>query len=80
MELTINTHKHGKISFWMDDRGGYIYLQYPDRPGQLGQQICTGGRFTGSTVSATPETFEKACRRWHKRRLDSLIEHDNYYE
>lgn len=66
-ELTIISRKSGEIfNFWMPTDGGYIYRTYPGKPGILGNQICNGGRTMGSTLCATPETFEKVCRRWYR--------------
>lgn len=81
MEFTINSRKHGKISFWMNGNAGYVFLQSEGRPGQLGEQICEGGSFMGSTISANAENFEKVCRRWHKQHLAEIAEYDfGYYE
>ena len=75
MDLTIKCRKTGEIyTFWMHHGGGYIYRTSPGRPGTFGSQICAGGRFGGSTVSATPETFARVCRSWyraHRRLLNS---------
>jgi hypothetical protein len=66
-ELTINSRKTGEtFSFWMPSSGGYVHRVYPGRPGTLGDQICRDG---GSTISATPETFEKVCRNWYRAQM-----------
>ncbi|MEB8288012.1 hypothetical protein OKT24_19850 [Aeromonas veronii] len=66
-ELTITSRKTGEtFTFWMPASGGYIFRTYPSKPGTLGDQICDGGRSMGNTLSATPATFEKVCRRWYR--------------
>ncbi|MFB6412790.1 hypothetical protein [Edwardsiella piscicida] len=66
-ELTITSRKTGEaFTFWMPSDGGYVRRTFPDRPGTLGVQICDGGKTMGNTISATPETFEKVCRRWYR--------------
>jgi len=72
--FTINSRAHGQISFFMPNGGGYVRLESSGKPGTLGKQLCAGGDFMGSTISATPETFERACRRWHKQRLAAIRE------
>lgn len=67
-ELVIKSRKTGEnFSFWMNDNGGYIFLESPGRPGTLGHQICVGGQFTGSTLRASSESsFISVCRRWYR--------------
>lgn len=74
MGLTINTRKYGPQTFFMNGGGGYVYLETQGKPGTLGKQICSGGGFTGSTLSATPDTFEAVCRNWHRKHLSLLAE------
>ena len=76
---TIKTRTHGTVTFFMNGDGGYVYLETANRSGTLGKQICVGGDFTGSTISATPETFAKVCRKWHKQRLAACAEYDMPY-
>lgn len=64
MDLTIKTRDFGPLNFWMPAEGGYVFLTRPGRPGSLGDQICKGGKLTGSTLSATPESFAAVCRAW----------------
>jgi hypothetical protein len=54
------------FEFWAPTDGGYVRLETPGKSGTLGQQICDGGRFSGSTVSATPENFVRVCRSWYR--------------
>ena len=72
MELTIKSRTEGTFSFWMNDTGGYIFLESDEKPGTLGQQICKGGYFSGSTLRATPDTFEKVCRNWYRGYMKHL--------
>lgn len=66
--MTIKSRKTGEeFSFWMNGEKGYIFLESEGRPGCLGSQICEGGRFLGSTLSAYYEkSFESTCRRWYR--------------
>ncbi|WP_318370465.1 hypothetical protein [Enterobacter sp.] len=67
MELKIKSRKNGEVfSFWMGSGGGYIHLQGKGNPGNLGRQICRGGSFVGSALTATPETFDKVVRNWYR--------------
>lgn len=79
MNTTITSRSAGMFSFWMSDGGGYIFLESEGKPGTLGDQICKGGYFTGSCLSATPETFEKVCHSWYRswfRLYKEEISHD----
>ena len=69
MRFSINSRIFGRTDFWMPDNGGYIYKESEGYVGTQGSQICEGGGFHGNTISATPDTFEKKCRRWHRQRL-----------
>lgn len=51
--------KEGDLRFFMPDNGGYVRLENDVRIGTLADQICQGGSVGyGSTLTATPETFE----------------------
>jgi len=64
MMLTIKSRKIGQsFTFRMPDTGGYITLGIT---GQQLRQPCKGGVFFGSTLMATPDTFEAECRRWYR--------------
>ena len=67
--FTIKTRNHGEKSFFVPDTGGYVRLEEGDKIGTLGKQICYGGGFRGSTVTASPETLETESRRWWKQFL-----------
>lgn len=69
MNIIIKSRTAGTFSFWMNAAGGYIFLESDGKPGTLGQQICKGGYFSGSTLSGTPETFEKVCRSWYRSHM-----------
>jgi hypothetical protein len=77
--FTINSKDHGEISFFMQgaesDESHYVFLG----SSSLGQQLCSGGKLGGSTITATPETFESVCRKWHKQRLEIVKEHGESY-
>lgn len=67
MEMTIKSRKTGEVfTFWMTASGGYVYLCTKERPGSLGDQICKGGKFMGSTISSTEKSFEADCRKWYR--------------
>jgi len=77
--LTINTRDHGTVEFFMQgaesDESRYVYLGNST----LGKQICAGGSFGGETVRATPETFERECRKWHKQHLAEINSYGGNY-
>lgn len=74
MRFTITSRKLRKtFEFWAPSYGGYIYLQYPDKDGSLGDRICSGGGFRGDTLSAkTEEQFEAVCRGWYRQHLQKF--------
>lgn len=58
---------HRPLAFSRPGRS-YIYVDLNEKPGTLGQQICEGGRLSGSTLSYSGEdqaAFEQICRRWY---------------
>ena len=73
--LVINSKVFGEQSFFMPDNGGYIRLESEGKSGTLGAQICDGGKFSGSTISASPASFERECRKWHKARLAKRVDY-----
>ena len=79
MEFTIRSRKHGPITFWMNGDEGYVSINRPGRPGQLGDQICDGGSYGGSTIRATSDNFEQVCRRWHKQRMAKIAAYNEDY-
>ena len=72
--LEIKTRKHGTVTFCMPTAGGYVRVDLNGASGTLGSQICDGGMFSGSTISASPKSFEKTCRRWWAARLKAIRE------
>jgi hypothetical protein len=73
--MSIKTRDHGVVNFFMNSNGGYVYCA----TGCDGDQICDGGKWMGNTITATPETFESECRKWHKARLRVINEYGGYY-
>ncbi len=66
--FTINSRKDGKLEFSMRDEGGYVWIETPRIRER--QQICYGGGINGgTTVVASPSTFEAECRKWQRQRL-----------
>jgi hypothetical protein len=64
MRITIKSKAQIEYSFWAPDNGGYVRLEGKNAPGTVGQQICRGGGFSGSTISCTPDNFRAVCRKW----------------
>ena len=54
-----------EFHFWMPSEGGYVWLGN----GTLGRQLCAGGGFVGATLTATPDTFDKVCRKWYRQHI-----------
>ena len=72
---TTRTEEFGKITFSApaasQDYAGYVYLDTNGIDnGTLGQQICYGGDFRGSTVTATEAGLKKAAQDWLRQRRD----------
>lgn len=64
--FTIKTRTNGTLDFFCPDNGGYIRLDGRGaNHGSMGRQICAGGGFGGSTLTATPATLEAVARRWY---------------
>ena len=67
MYLKINSKyaDSGAFNFWCPDAGGYVRIITAENPGTLGDQICRGGGFYGSTIAAHTEVgFKRLCRGW----------------
>lgn len=78
--FTIKSREHGEITFFVRSNSGgsdsgYVFLG----TGTDGKQICEGGDFMGSTLSATPDTLEKVARKWHKQRMKVCREYGMKY-
>ena len=76
MNIIIKSKTYGKLSFFIDLGGDspydkYVFLELGDRHGTLGRQICDGGGFMGSTITANPETLRAECRKWLRQRKNS---------
>lgn len=59
--FTINTRKHGAVTFNARDEGGYVRVS-SDKWDH--KQICDGGSFGGSTITADEKTLEAKARKW----------------
>ena len=67
MNYSIKSRKLGTTyTFYMPSDGGYVYLESKGACGTLGQQLTRGG---GSTIRATPDTFQAVCKNWYRRHL-----------
>jgi hypothetical protein len=82
--ITIKTRNHGDATFFVRDSAtdadsGYVYLESKGKTGTLGKQICAGGDFSGSTLTATVETLGKVARAWHRQHLAAIVEYDLPY-
>lgn len=70
MEIEIKS-RHGKTYTFSRPGSGYIFCDMGDSAavGTLGQQICHGGRLSGSTISYRGESLEEfaaVCRQWYR--------------
>jgi len=80
MKLTIHSRKLGKPLTYSRPGSYYIYVDLNGKSGTLGYQIFDGGKLTGSAISvhgydndsAVKKEFERVCRNWHKRYIESL--------
>ena len=68
--FTINTRDAGTLEFFVPDNGGYVRLESGGRSGTLAPQICKGGGFMGSTLTATAETLPTVAKRWNRQRRE----------
>lgn len=64
--FTIKTRTNGDMDFFVPDNGGYVRLESAGKAGTLGRQICTGGSFSGNTLTANEKTLESVARRWYR--------------
>lgn len=57
-----------EITFSNIGSAGYVYCDMGNRRnhGTLGRQICKGGRFTGSTLTASDDDLPRVVRNWLK--------------
>jgi len=78
MRHTIKSRKLNKtFSFYKrstDDQESYIFLGSDDEAGLSDDQICHGGWFHGSTITATDDNFVKACKKWYRQHMRGLDE------
>ena len=52
----LRSRLHGYQIFTVPDDGGYVRRN--------GTQICTGGKFLGSTITANEKSLETTARKW----------------
>lgn len=78
MQLIINSRAlDQQVTFTRPGRA-YIFVDLNGQPGTLGNQICWGGKLTGSTIEYHGDDegeFKELCRQWFRsyraaRRLD----------
>ena len=77
MEFEINSRKLGKKITFSIPGLSYVFVDLNGKPGTLGNQICTGGSLTGSTISFRSENFEKfqkLCKNWLRAYLKNQID------
>ncbi len=69
MQMTIKSRSTGReYHFVCCDNGGYVRVS----TGGDYKQICRGGGFFGSTLSASSEReFASVCRRWYRAMMKS---------
>lgn len=79
-DFSIKSRKYGTVTFTRPgDR--YVYVNINGEPGTLGNQICDGGRLSGSTIGIRGDGqswFEYICRRWWRAYLKN--QRDNYFD
>jgi hypothetical protein len=69
MEITLKSRKLNKtFTFFKSSGNAYVY-DSTYQPGTLGRQICCGGHYGGSTLTATDDNFESVCRRWLRQHV-----------
>ena len=61
--FTINTRKHGEVTFQARDEGGYVRVSSSKWDHK---QPCEGGGFMGQTLMADEKTLEAKARKWWK--------------
>ena len=69
MNLQIKSEKLGKTITFSRPGSSYIYADLNGQAGTLGNQICSGGKTTGSTISydgSDEAEFAAICRRWYR--------------
>ncbi len=78
MKYTIKSRIAGETTFALSDSASennpyYVWHEYADRWGNYKRsQICEGGGHRGNTLSATPDSFNDVCKRWHRQRLNNI--------
>ena len=70
------TGERETFTYWVPDRGGYVYRVTPERPGTLGWQVCERLANTGTTLyvangEGLPALIERELRR--ARRLNRRL-------
>ncbi len=69
MQITLKSRKLGKsFTFFKSSGNAYVYNS-TYQPGTLGKQICRGGQYGGSTLTASDDNFEAVCRRWLRQHV-----------
>lgn len=70
MRLTIKSKVLNEtFEFFMPGSAGYVWREYSNRPGVLGQQLCRNGHYAGDCLSATADTFKQRCRAWYRQHV-----------
>lgn len=84
MNLTIKSRiANREFTFYVSIGGEYIWLKSENGvfTGISGQpkQICRGGHFTGSTLTATSEKdFIHKCHNWYRQHMKNYYSNKNY--
>ena len=72
MEMTIKSRKMNQTLTFSRPGSEYVYADLNGKSGTLGNQICHGGKTSGSTITYSgdsQEEFEAICRRWYRAYL-----------
>lgn len=74
MTYTTRTQEFGEITFSApaatETTQGYVYVDTNGQSGTLGRQICYGGDFMGSTITASDATLKAEAQRWLRQRRE----------
>jgi hypothetical protein len=82
MNYTIKSRKLAREVTFSIPGEGYIFVDLNGKPGTLGEQICEGGRLTGSTIAYRGDdelVFQVICDRWFKAYVAEAEPTPEYY-
>ncbi len=74
MQTTINSRTLGRRITFSRPGNFYIFADINGREGTLGDQICRGGKLTGSTIEYSGDddkAFRRVCVAWYRAYIRS---------